>query len=292
MKRLFFISLAAAFLLGACRKADNPKIPTLARVPVPQITVDKTKSVSISATNPASFSGAFSVGLFFPNDIKPSKMDVVVRKNNNNSNVKLFSAGVTTWPSTFTITGTQLATIFGATPVLGDQYDFGVDIYTQDGTKYEAFPAVGAGYGAGVSGQYGGVNLVASYGVLCLYDPNIYQGNFVVVQDDWADTNPGDIIVLTKVDNTTFSFKYASTLLNPVPQGIIVNVDPLTNIPSITKQTVGSGWTYDGSKPVTIRTLSNAANILTPCEGGVSLVVAWSQGSGEYGPVFFKLKKQ
>ena len=46
------------------------------------------------------------------------------------------------------------------------------------------------------------------YGVFCNYDPSVYDGDFVVVEDDWADYHPGDVVHITKIDNTHFSFEY------------------------------------------------------------------------------------
>jgi len=270
MKKILSYSfLAVLVLLGACRKADNPKIPTLARVPVPYVVVDQTKDVSISATNPASFSGAFTVGLFFPNDIKPTKMDVVARKNGNNSNIKVFSAGLATWPTVFTINGTQLATLFGATPVLGDKYDFGVDIYTQDGTKYEAFPAVGSGYGAGVQGEYGLISLVASYGVLCKFTASEFAGTFDITLDPWQDFLPATTqLTMTVIDASHLSFP-SPVSGNPV----VLNVNVLTN--EITVNSAGYGNYGDG--PITVVSSGGAAkNFVSPCTHTIDLALNYT----------------
>ena len=80
-------------------------------------------------------------------------MDVVVRKNGQASNVKLFKADVTTFPTTFTVTAADIATLFGtASLALNDTYDFGPDIYVGS-KKYEAFPITGLANGQGVSGM-------------------------------------------------------------------------------------------------------------------------------------------
>ncbi|MEO5944563.1 MAG: hypothetical protein ABIP30_14025 [Ferruginibacter sp.] len=298
MKNIISYGLFSLLLvMGACRKSDNPKIPTLTRVPVPNLAKSSTGDQALSVSTPtsaAAFSANFSVGLKFPDDVKPSKMDVVVRKNSNNTNVKVYQAGITTWPTTINVTGAKLISLFGAPVVLGDNYEFGVDIYTADGGKFEAFPLVGIPYGSGIAGEYGGTVTSVTYSAICAYDADAYQGVFVVVSDDWADTSPGDLITLTKIDATHFSFKYLSpgtpTLINAVP--IIVTVDPASNTPSIAKQIAGTGWTYDNSAPVTVRTTASGSNSVSPCSGGLSLNLAWSQGSGEYPNYILKLKKQ
>jgi hypothetical protein len=303
MKKILSYGLLLMIVLfSACRKADNPKIPVLERVPVPSLSVVSGSSNVIIPSDIANYVGKVNVDLFFKSDIPPQKMDLVIFRNHDTTGQKILQAGITTFPSVITFTGPQLVTLFGTVQTC-DFFTIGVNITTKSGTLYEAFPKPvylnGTAtsivpYGSGVAGQFGGVVTSLKYKTKVEYDPAIYQGNFVVVQDDWADTNPGDPITLTKIDDTHFSFKYLSpgtpTLINAVP--IIVTVDPTTNTPSIAKQTVGTGWTYDKSQPVTVRTTPSASNSLSPCSGGLSLNLSWSQGTGEYGNIILSLKKK
>src|SRR5258705_1335194 len=145
-------SLLAIFVLFAasCRKDDNPRIPDLQRVPLPLVTFDPAGSASFSTVSPAAsaaFSQHITVDVFWKNDIPPKAMDLVVRKNNNNGNVKVVQAGISTYPTIVAVTGAQIIALFGAiTP--GDNYDFGVNIITQNGAKYDAFPTIRVGYGS------------------------------------------------------------------------------------------------------------------------------------------------
>jgi hypothetical protein len=107
---------------------------------------------TIRIGTPAAFSGKFKVALDFANAVPPTKVDIVVRKNGSAANVKLYKAGITAFPTSFTVTADEIATLFGAPIALNDTYDFAPDIYV--GTKkYEVFPAVGLGNGAGVTGM-------------------------------------------------------------------------------------------------------------------------------------------
>src|SRR5690349_20327391 len=98
-KNILYCLLLSVILFAGCKKDDGgvPKEIALERVPIPKV-VKNGGSVSIDLTNLAGFQGIFNVGLYFPDDIPPAKFDVVVRKNNNNANVKLFQANVTTFP--------------------------------------------------------------------------------------------------------------------------------------------------------------------------------------------------
>src|SRR6188768_394006 len=177
-------SIAAFFT--ACEKDVNGKLPELTTFPLPLVVKSAGSDQVISAQDPNSFSGKYSVGLYFPNDAPPKKFDVVVIKNNDKTNVKVIKTDVTTFPTELTITGSQLAALFNAPVVLGDKFDIGVDITTYTGAKFEAFPTVGEPYAAGVAAQPGAITFVR-YEAVCQYDPAAYQGPYEVVIDEWAD---------------------------------------------------------------------------------------------------------
>ena len=220
-KNIYYFFLAFALFAG-CTKKDGPLPVDVERVPEPQL-LRMAGARAIDATNLASFQGIFDVDLYFSSDVPPSKFDVVVRKNNDNSNVKVFKTDISTFPTTVTITESDFVALFGTATVLGDSYDISVDVYTQSGKKYEAFPVVGAGYGSGIA-QQPGASTSVNYKAICQYHDDVYQGNFVVLQDDWADFSPGEVVTITRIDASHFSFidPYA---VSPTP--VIVTVDPL-----------------------------------------------------------------
>ena len=290
-KYIVYLFLLSAFF-SSCEKHDGP-IPedeAPARIPAALIVKDPTGSAAIDLTNLGAFNGKVNISLYFPDDIAPSKFDIVLRKNNNNANVKVIQAGVTSFPAVVTITAAQIATQFGTAIALGDNYDIGADVYTQAGLKYDAFPIVGVGYAPAFQIDHPGFSPSVRFSAICAYDPTIYRGNFVVVKDGWQDTAPGDIIVFTQINATQFSFIYP-TAVNPIP--IIVTVDPLTNTPSIAKQNIGTAWVYDPSPiPPTARTVAGVINNVAPCDKTISLNIAWGEAGSEFGPYQFSLKKQ
>ena len=288
--KILILLIAGMAAFSSCRKSDNPKLPELVRFSnTPLIQKVTGTDQVISSQNPASFTGKFTVDVYFKTEPPPQKFDVVVIKNGNKNNIKTLQSNVTTFPTIITVTGTQLATLFGAPIALGDKFDIGVNITANDGKQYEAFPATGAAYASGVAAQPGASTTVR-YEAVCQYNPDDFQGNFVVVKDDWRDTNPGDIIVFTKIDATHFSFIYP-TAVNPKP--IIVTVNANTNVPSIAKQTIGTAWVYDNDpNPPTARTQSGTANNISPCDKTISLNMVWGEAGSEYGPYVFSLKKQ
>jgi hypothetical protein len=154
---LLAVPFAAIIAFTGCTKDDGPIRESVTIYEVPAITtnIDPTGSQSISLASPATFSGKFKVDLYFSGATPPTKVDIVVRKNNlasttTNNNVKLYKADVTSLPANFTVTVAEIQALFGGTAIaLKDVYDFAPDIYF-DGKKYEAFPTIGNGTNTGV----------------------------------------------------------------------------------------------------------------------------------------------
>ena len=283
---LFIFSLLDVFF-NSCRKEDNPILPELIKVPTPLILKDASTDQVIDAVDPAAFSGTFTVDLFFDNDAPPEKMDIVVIKNGNKSVVKPIEI-VTTYPTSITITGTQLETLFNEPIVLGDFFDIGANIVL-NGRTYHAFPAVGVAHASGVAAQPGASTFIR-YGAVCAYDPEQYQGNFVVVDDEWGDYGAGDVVELIKIDDTKFSFTYPADNAKP----IIVEVNPADNSVSVTKQVYGDGyggasWPYG---PISVQSVPSVDNFVAPCDGVVSVILSHTVGAGGFGSYKIVLEKQ
>jgi hypothetical protein len=156
---LYFFSIAGLFT--ACSKDENGEIPdNLTQFPTPLVVKATGSDQSISAANPNAFSGKVTVGLYFPTGTPPKKYDVVIIKNNDKANVKVIQTDVTTFPTTITITGSQLAALFGGPIVAGDRFDISVDVTIYTGEKFEAFPVTGEPYAAGIAAQPGSSTVV------------------------------------------------------------------------------------------------------------------------------------
>jgi len=150
-------AFTAITIFTGCSKDDGPIPKRIGIEDVPAMTMNlepqkANNADTIRVGTPAVFTGKFKVAMVFPDATKPTKVDIVVRKNASAANVKLFKADVSTFPTSFTVTAAEIATLFGAPVALNDTYDFAPDIYV-NGKKYEAFPAVGVGSGAGVVGM-------------------------------------------------------------------------------------------------------------------------------------------
>lgn len=87
-----------------------------------------------------------------------------------------------------------------------------------------------------------------------------------MVQDDWQDYHPGNVVPVTQIDNTCFSFEYAAL----DAQLIIVEVDPVTNATSITNQYFGNYGTDFGN--FFIQSVVSGNNVVLPCQESFSVV--------------------
>ena len=166
------IIILSTFILGSiafltsCSKDDGAIKKRIGIEDVPAISVNfatgpnNVFSSQIALASAPTFEGKFVASAFFPGTPLPTKIDISVRKNTmttitgvaTNTNVKVFKTNITTFPSTFSVTAAELATLFGAPIATNQAYDFGVDIYVGD-KKYEAFPAGVFGAGSGISGM-------------------------------------------------------------------------------------------------------------------------------------------
>ena len=281
--------IGAVLALTSCTKNDGPITNKVTINDVPAITtkIDASGSQAIDLLNLASFNGKFSVDLYFPGTTPPSKVDIVVRKNGSAANVKVFKTGVTTFPSTFSVTSAELATLFGAAVTLGDTYDFAPNIYVGD-KMFEAFPATGAGTGAGVIAMPG-FSEFSRFAAICAYDPAIYQGNFVVVSDGFGDFSPGEVVALTKIDNSSFSF-IDPYVTNPLP--IIVKVNTLNNQLTIAKQKIGNAFTWQlAYTNPNVAVAASSTSVVAPCSKTLTLAIAYTVDQGSFGTYNLVLRK-
>jgi len=293
MRKIFLYTLVVVLAGIGCRKKDNPHIPDFTRVPMPTITKDAGSDVTISGAAPNSFTGKFTVDLYFKNDIKPSKFDIVVIKNGVKTSVKTIQAGVASFPASVTVTGAQLVTLFGSPIVIGDKFDVGADVYTQNGDKYVAFPAVGEAYGTGVPTQ-GGASLTVRYEAVCTFIAADFGGNFKITTDPWNDIGVNTVIPVTVVSPTKLSFE---SPVNGLP--IVIDVNATTNVTSVASQSYGdykaAGW--DATWPYGNNFVSSVAgplNFVGPCDKTISLSLKYvsNNGAQTYGPYTLVMKKQ
>ena len=290
------INIFAALTLGlmiafaGCKKDDGGvrSSVVIKDVPVVSTKIESTGSQAIDMLNLAGFSGKFKVDIYFPGAKPPDKVDIVVRKNGSNANVKVMKKDVTTLPYSLTVTSADIAALFGVAVALGDTYDFAPDLYVGV-NKYEAFPATGLGNGPGII-AFPLYSDFARFAAICAYDPAIYEGDFVVVSDAFGDFTPGEIVKFTKVSNNSFSF------INPYvtsPLPIIVTINTLNNQATIAKQKVGNAFTWQlAYTNPNMAVSASATSVVAPCSKTITLAIAYTVDQGSFGTFNLVLKKK
>ncbi len=285
MKSSIIICFLSVLLFGSCRKEDNPKLPDLIRVPLPLITLDPTGDASISAQDVNAFTGKVIVDIYFKNDTKPQKFDLVAMKNGDPSTVKILKEGITTFPTTVEVTGAQISTAFG-TPKEGDKIDIGADVTTISGQKIEAFPLTGNPYGSSIAGQPGSSTSI-QYVVLCAFNKASFNGNYKVVQDDFQDFKAADLIAVNPGagDNQISVTAYPSPDFGKNRKAMIVDVDPATSIATVAEQVIGD---YDGAPPgATVR----GSGTVNPCGDKITLTLTINIGGDDFADNVFIIEK-
>ena len=290
------INIFAALTLGlmiafaGCKKDDGGvrSSVVIKDVPVVSTKIESTGSQAIDMLNLAGFSGKFKVDIYFPGAKPPDKVDIVVRKNGSNANVKVMKKDVTTLPYSLTVTTADIAALFGVAVALGDTYDFAPDLYVGV-NKFEAFPVTGVGNGPGII-AYPLYSDFARFAAICAYDPAIYEGDFVVVSDAFGDFTPGEIVKFTKVSNNSFSF------INPYvtsPLPIIVTINTLNNQATIAKQKVGNAFTWQlAYTNPNMAVSASATSVVAPCSKTITLAIAYTVDQGSFGTFNLVLKKK
>ena len=290
------INIFAALTLGlmiafaGCKKDDGGvrSSVVIKDVPVVSTKIESTGSQAIDMLNLAGFSGKFKVDIYFPGAKPPDKVDIVVRKNGSNANVKVMKKDVTTFPYSLTVTTADIAALFGVAVALGDTYDFAPDLYVGV-NKFEAFPVTGLGNGPGII-AYPLYSDFARFAAICAYDPAIYEGDFVVVSDAFGDFTPGEIVKFTKVSNNSFSF------INPYvtsPLPIIVTINTLNNQATIAKQKVGNAFTWQlAYTNPNMAVSASATSVVAPCSKTITLAIAYTVDQGSFGTFNLVLKKK
>ncbi len=281
MRKIFLYTLLVIIAGVGCRKKDNPRIPDFTRVPMPQITKDAGSMLTISGTDPNSFSGKFTVDLYFKTDVPPAKFDIVIIKNGNKSLVKTVQANVTSFPASVTITGAQLATLFGSAVVVGDKFDIGADVTTQAGQKFEAFPLTGVGYGSGV-GTQGGASTSINYTAVCPFNINDFLGAATLSDPDFWGSDYPVVVTLQGAD----TYKVSNWVEEPT-YSVLIKVNAALLTVTIAKQVYGPTLP---TTPYTNPTVEGTGTI-DACKKQIVMSIANSVTQGPFGTAITTLKK-
>jgi hypothetical protein len=121
----------------------------------------------------------------------------------------------------------------------------------------------------------------------CALDMSVFNGDFVVVRDDWNDYLPGDVVPLTSSGNTiTF---YYPTDIDPKP--LLIQVDPTTFATSVAPTDFG-GYTIYGPEIYSAKSVAGPTSRVVPCDKSVSVNLNIYSGPDDFGNNVLILRKK
>jgi len=278
-----------------CRKNDNPKLPEGIETGVfPKLTQDPAGDEIIQDVN--SFSTAFTLDLFYPKPL-PQKMDVRVVMNDDYTNVKTLKADVTSFPTKITVTGPQLAQLFGLTPAqveVGDQFTISPDITLQSGKLLTAFA-----YGVNGTDTFN----LAPYGSDALNTPGSnatlsYTKVCTLIMDSLANVNGNGAAELADPD--VLEATYPVTLTREGAD--VIRINNYSTVPGavlklkiieksqtivIDKQAIAPsfpGYPYHNW-------VAQGTGTINACDNSMTLKVSFSVDEGAFDPVTQTIKR-
>jgi hypothetical protein len=196
------------------------------------------------------------------------------------------------------VSGTELATALGVPAIAasftpGDYYTFYNVITTKGGQKFDINTTPGA---LGTLSAYKAAFVWQAY-ITCPFTGGM-EGDYEVVQDDWADWSVGDIVRIKDVagkNQISLEEVWPNPSYGDLIAPIIVNVDPSNGVASVPKVIFAdygqktSAQGYSAAEGVADDKL--ACGYVFSCSGFISLNIRLIYGTTDYGPNKLVLKR-
>jgi hypothetical protein len=183
----------------------------------------------------------------------------------------------------------DVATALGLTPAdlpAGSSYTFYNQIITKDGRTFDLSNSPGA---IESSPNYNDV-FRWSVVITCPYVRGLITGDYTVVQDDWADWSPGDVVHVDEVadaDQINISKVWPNPAYGAVVDPLIVDIDPANGVATIPLVTFG-----DYGAPATAETPDDgAAGYVFSCTGYIGLNILLHYNGSSQGNLKLTLQK-
>lgn len=274
--KLILTSLALLLFIVSCTNDGGDSKVELTNGAVPNVKKITTTDTSI---NLAAIQNGTPINIGFTVDIgrgTVQSMDVVAIYTKGTVVEKaVLKANLTTFPATVNINQTDLINAFS---ILNSKADFSItdklmittDIVLNDGTKLELYNSKGVrSFGADIFNSTS-FSVSQNYVVACpLTDASIFNGNYKVTADQWADYAVGDIIpVVYNASNGLLKFRILNVnnpyLVNAATTYYEVTVNPTTFAATV----VGSGILDYGNGDTTTVT---GTGTVSSCTGDINL---------------------
>lgn len=279
-----------AFLLASCKKEVGPNhlpnLPELTRSPIPLFTPDTTFDAVIQ--EPQDFHAAFTIALYFPDDVQPASCDIDVAMDGDYSNIRKLKTGITTFPTKIDVAGDDLATLFGIDINAikpGDKFELRATYKLKDGTLLNGFANdINAADASSDVKNFPGAQTSITYNAVCPFDITAFLGNATVVDTYfWEDTYP-----VTVTEPSPGVLKV--TGVNQQPNvSVLIYINDKTFVATVPSEIIDKDVSsYVG--PYTNLTMDGSGTV-DACNNLITLNIAWSVAQGSFGSGPFVLKK-
>jgi len=280
LKYSVFILLGLAFFLVNCNKEVGPdhlpNLPELTRSPIPNFKADTSLDQVIQ--KPEDFHAAFTLSLYFPNDVQPASADIDVAMNGDYSNIKKLKTGITTFPAKVDVTGDDLAKLFGiATSDIKPGYKFEIraTFTLKDGTVLPGFAnGVDAVEASSDVKNFPGLTTSLTYSAVCPLDVSAFVGN-ATVNDTyfWEGSYP-----VTVTEPSPGVLKV--TGINETPtESMVIDVNSKTFVANVASQMIDAAPSFFSYTHLTVE----GSGTVNSCDNVITLTLAWSVDQGSFG---------
>lgn len=288
IKYLVVILAGLAFLLVNCSKEVGPnhlpKLPDLTRTPIPLFTPDTALDAVIQ--EPADFRAAFTLDLYFPDDVQPASCDIDVALNGDYTNIHKLKTDITTFPVKVELTAEDLANACGISLddiVPGYQFELRATYTLKDGTVLNGFAdGINAVDASSDLKNFPGSQTSITYTAVCPLDLEAFVGPMTVVDDFfWEGTYP---VTVTQPSPGVLKV----TGLNQDPdESVLISINDKTFVATVSSQIVAPAPDFFS---YTNLTMAGSGNV-NACDTIITLNIDWNVDQGGFGAGPFILQK-
>ncbi|HLP04592.1 MAG TPA: hypothetical protein VK152_04105 [Paludibacter sp.] len=271
-KILLLTILAFSILFSGCK--EEVRMPELTKVVLPSITIEPNSDLLIQD---GVLNGKFKVDMYYKD--APDDASIVIVRNGDYANPKVFKSGLKTFPIVETLNDAQLKELFNvATIESGDKFEIGLDVKVKE-TWYPAFISTetnsGPNYGPNVL-ILPKSSPVLTYRAVCKLVMDNFNGVATVVDPYWYEgTYTANI---EKVDATHLKFKNFAEFAGD----IILTIDPETRNVTVLKQTFDVDLAAWGMAKYTNPSASGTG-FIDACKNEITLTLDYTVDQGSFG---------
>lgn len=277
-----------AFLLASCKKEVGPNhlpnLPELTRSPIPLFTPDTAFDAVIQ--QPADFHAAFTIALYFPDDVQPASCDIDVAMDGDYTKIEKLKTGITTFPTKVDVTGDDLAKLFGIDVndiKPGDKFELRATFTLKDGTVLNGFANdIAAVPTSSDINNFPGAMTSITYNAVCPLDITAFLGAATVVDNFfWGDTYP-----VTVTEPSPGVLKVTGVNQEP-NESVLVNINDKTFIATVPSQIIDPAPSFFSYTNLTMA----GTGTVDACNNVITVNIAWSVDQGSFGAGPFVIKK-